>query len=143
MTKTLQKANPNATVTTSVVHPRSDNHTMVMETEHPQEHPSNNTKTNEVLIVKGAATLGDKSYLPTTITVKGGSTVTWTNIDNNMHTVTSGEPNTVHAGELFDSGLTALIMPSKSFSHKFMHPGEFSYFCRVHPTMVGEVHVVP
>lgn len=41
----------------------------------------------------------------------------------------------VNAGELFDSGLTALIMQSKSFSHKFLHPGEFSYFCRVHPTM--------
>ena len=54
-----------------------------------------------------------------------------------MLTVTSGEHNTAHAGELFDSGLTALITPSKSFSHKFMHPGEFSYFCRVHPTMVG------
>jgi hypothetical protein len=30
-----------------------------------------------------------------------------------------------------------LIRASKSFSHKFIHPGEFSYFCRVHPTMVG------
>ena len=39
--------------------------------------------------------------------------LTWTNI---VHTVTSGEPNTVNAGELFDSGLTALIMPSKPFS---------------------------
>ena len=141
MTKTLQKANPNGTVTTSVVHPGLDNHGMTMEMEHTPERSSNNTKTNEVLIVKGAATLGDKSYSPTPITVKAGSTVTWTNIDNNMHTVTSGEPNTARAGELFDSGLTALITPSKSFSHKFMHPGEFSYFCRVHPTMVGEVHV--
>ena len=66
--------------------------------------------------------------------------LTWTNI---VHTVTSGEPNTVNAGELFDSGLSALIMPSKSFSHKFLHPGEFSYFCRVHPTMVGKVRVLP
>jgi plastocyanin len=64
-------------------------------------------------------------------------------MDDNMHTVTSGKPNTVNAGELFDSGLTALIMPAKSFSHKFMHPGEFPYFCRVHPTMTGEVRVLP
>ena len=55
MTKTLQKANPNGTVTTSVVHPGLDNHGMTMETEHTPERSSNNTKTNEVLIVKGAA----------------------------------------------------------------------------------------
>ena len=59
-------------------------------------------------------------------------------MENIVHSVTSGEPNTVNAGELFDSGLTALIMPSKSFSHKFIHPGEFSYFCRVHPTMLAK-----
>ena len=98
---------------------------------------------NEVSIVKNAATLGDKAYSPNPITVETGNTVTWTNMDNIVHTVTSGEPNTVNAGELFDSGLTALIMPSKSFSHKFIHPGEFSYFCRVHPTMVAEVNVLP
>ena len=92
-------------------------------------------------IERDAATLGDKSYSPNPITVETGNTVTWTNMDNIVHTVTSGEPNTVNAGELFDSGLTALIMPSKSFSHKFSHPGEFSYFYRVQPTLVGEVLV--
>jgi Copper binding proteins, plastocyanin/azurin family len=77
------------------------------------------------------------------ITIEAGSTVTWTNVDNFIHTVTSGEANSVKAGELFDSGLTAFITASKSFSHKFMHSGEFSYFCRVHPTMVGNVNVLP
>ena len=148
LTNTLQKANPNGTVTTSVVHPRSNNHDMIMKPEHLQEHSSNassanNTKTNEVSIVRKAATLGDKSYSPNPVITDAGSTVTWTNLDNIVHTVTSGEPNTVNAGELFDSGLSALIMPSKSFSHKFLHPGEFSYFCRVHPTMVGIVNVLP
>jgi nitrite reductase (NO-forming) len=148
LTKTFQKANPNGTVTTSVVHPGSDNHGMTRQMEHPQEHssklsPSNNTKANEVLILKGAAILGNQSYSPNPITIEAGSTVTWTNVDKIIHTVTSGEANSAKAGELFDSGLTAFIMPSKSFSHKFNHPGEFSYFCRVHPTMVGIVNVLP
>jgi nitrite reductase (NO-forming) len=147
LTKTMQKANASGTVTTSVVHPHSNNHGMIMETK-PQKQSSNistsiSSITNDVSIVKNAATLGDKSYSPNPITVETGNTVTWTNTDNIVHTVTSGEPNTVNAGELFDSGLTALIMPSKSFSHKFIHPGEFSYFCRVHPTMVGDVNVLP
>ena len=65
LTKTLQKANPNGTVTTSVVHPGRDNHGMTRKWNILQSAlliP--NTKTNEVLIVKGAATLGDKSYSP-------------------------------------------------------------------------------
>ena len=148
LTKTMQKANASGTVTTSAVHPHSNNHGMIMETKNPQKQSSNistsiSSITNDVSIVKNAATLGDKSYSPNPITVETGNTVTWTNTDNIVHTVTSGEPNTVNAGELFDSGLTALIMPSKSFSHKFIHPGEFSYFCRVHPTMVGDVNVLP
>jgi hypothetical protein len=49
-------------------------------------------------------------------------------IDRNMHTVTSGAPNSVNAGELFDSVLTALIMPAKTFSHKFTHVGESHTF---------------
>jgi nitrite reductase (NO-forming) len=146
LTKTIQKADPNGTVITSVVHPGGENHGMKMGM--GQEQSSNATslstsKTGDVSIVKGAATHGDKSYSPNPIIIEAGKTVTWTNTDNTVHTVTSGEPNTAHAGELFDSGLTALIMPSKSFSHKFMHAGDFSYFCRVHPMMVGQVHVVP
>jgi len=117
------------------------------ETEHQERSSkvssSNNTRTNEVLIMKGAATLGNQSYSPNPISIQVGNTVKWNNIDNTMHTVTSGVPNTISAGELFDSGLTALIMPSKTYSHKFMNPGEFSYFCRVHPTMVGKVTVLP
>ena len=74
--------------------------------------------------------------------LKVGTTVTWNNNDNNLHTVTSGTPNTANAGQVFDSGLTALIMPAKTYSHKFTNVGEFPYFCRLHPTMVGKVVVV-
>ncbi len=60
--------------------------------EHSQEHSSkgsssNNTNANEVLIVKGAATLGNQSYSPNPITVEAGSTVTRTNVDKIIHTV--------------------------------------------------------
>jgi nitrite reductase (NO-forming) len=56
---------------------------------------------------------------------------------------TSGTPNSANTGEAFESGLMALIMPAKTYSHKFTNVGEFSYFCRVHPTMVGRIVVVP
>ena len=131
--------NPNATITISAIHPSSNDHGVAHEMEHQENSSkvsaSNNTSTSEVLPIKGATTLGNKSYSPNPISIQLGNTVVWNNMDNIMHTVTSGVPNTIGAGELFDSGLTALIMPSKTYSHKFIHPGEFSYFCRVHPTM--------
>ena len=117
-----------------------------MEQQHHQQVPSSSqpsSNTNKVSIANGATTLGSKAFSPNLIRIKVGTTVTWTNKDNNMHTVTSGIPNTANAGEAFDSGLTALIMPTKIYSHKFTNTGEFSYFCRVHPTMVGKVVVVP
>ena len=146
LTRTLQKADPNATLTNSAVQHGNNDHgaTHEMGEEHATKLSTpNNTRTSEVLISKGAATLGNKSYSPNPINIKVGTTVKWNNIDSTMHTVTSGVPNTVSAGELFDSGLTALIMPSKTYSYKFMNPGEFTYFCRVHPTMTGKITVVP
>jgi plastocyanin len=109
----------------------------------PSSPSASPTSTNKVSIVHGAATLGNKAFSPNLIRIKVGSTVTWTNNDNNLHTVTSGIPNTANAGQTFDSGLTALIMPTKIYSHKFTNTGEFSYFCRVHPTMVGKIVVSP
>jgi nitrite reductase (NO-forming) len=70
--------------------------------------------------------LGDKAFSPNLIRIMVGSTVTWTNNDNNLHTVTSGIPNTPNAGQTFDSGLTALIMPTRTYSHKFTNTDLYS-----------------
>ena len=103
---------------------------------------TNASNSTQVSIVNGATTLSDKAFSPNNMMVKVGNTIVWTNDDSTIHTVTSGSPNTPDAGQVFDSGLTSLISPSKTFSHKFTSPGEFSYFCRLHPTMIGEIEVV-
>ena len=93
--------------------------------------------TNKVAIVMGAALLRDKAYQPNPVNVKVAGTITWSNEDTVVHTVTSGsgvtDPN---LGRDFDSGLLG-----KGFSHIFFKPGEFAYFCQIHPTMVGKVIV--
>ena len=148
LTKSLQKENPNGNVTaTSTATENNNNKVMSGMEEHHRQMPSSSSQpssdTNKVSILKGATTLGDKAYLPNLVRIEVGSTVVWTNNDNNLHTVTSGTPNTANVGEAFDSGLTALITPAKTFSHKFTNTGEFAYFCRVHPTMVGKIIVAP
>ena len=34
-------------------------------------------------------------------------------------------------------------MPAKTFSHTFTNIGEFSYFCRLHPNMMGTIDRCP
>jgi plastocyanin len=105
----------------------------------PKEGNSTNTfpSTNKVAIVMGAALLRDKAYQPNPVNVKVAGTVTWSNEDTVVHTVTSGsgftDPN---MGRDFDSGFLG-----KGFSHIFFKPGEYTYFCQIHPTMVGKVVV--
>jgi plastocyanin len=99
-----------------------------------------------VTIVPNASTLlgsaGAKAFSPNPVEVKVGGNVTWTNKDTQAHTVVSGtggaDPN---KGKVFDSGLTTLIQPNKSFSHKFMTAGDVPYFCQIHPSMVGKIDV--
>jgi plastocyanin len=119
-----------------ILHPNATNtHTGVIKT------VAGGTK---VIIVPGAGTLGDKGFSPNPIHVKVGDTVTWTNIDNMEHTVTSGTgPSDRSKGKLFDSGLSGptVLTTGKTFSHQFTKAGELPYFCQIHPTLVGKVVV--
>jgi plastocyanin len=83
---------------------------------------------------------GDEGYLyePDTIQVKVGDTVTWTNTDDALHTVTSGSGTDENMGAEFDSGM---MSTGKTFEHTFGTAGEFPYFCIIHPDMVGNVLV--
>jgi predicted secreted protein with PEFG-CTERM motif len=79
----------------------------------------------------------DECFIPATVTVDAGGEVTWSNDDSAAHTVTSG---TAAAGpdQVFDSGL---FLAKTTFSWKATEPGEYPYFCMVHPWMVGTVIV--
>src|SRR2546427_12289630 len=96
--------------------------------------PANSTGGNSVSIVPNASTMADKAFAPNPLNAKVGDTVTWTNKDTTLHTVTSGTgPNDPNMKKAFDSGISTLA-PSKTFSHTFSTAGEFPYFCQLHPT---------
>ena len=77
-------------------------------------------------------------YQPNTTQVKVGDTVSWTNDDDTLHTVTSGSGTDENAGASFDSGMMGT---GKIFEHTFTTSGEYPYFCIVHPDMIGKVIV--
>lgn len=73
----------------------------------------------------------DFMFMPTPLTVKAGTTVTWTNMDDEPHTVVS------------DTGLfrSAGMDTSESYSYKFDKPGTYHFACSIHPRMVGTIIV--
>jgi plastocyanin len=73
----------------------------------------------------------DFTFAPTPLTVKAGSTVTWTNKDDEPHTVVSDTG-------LFRSGG---MDTNESFSYKFDKPGTYRFTCSIHPRMVGTIVV--
>jgi plastocyanin len=77
-----------------------------------------------------AVMVANFAFSPASITVKRGTTVTWTNQDGTGHTVTS------------DNGLfQATLAPKATFSYTFKDAGTFSYHCSIHSFMKGTVIV--
>jgi plastocyanin len=93
-----------------------------------------------VSIVAGSSSPSNgKFFDPETINVATGATVTWTNHDTTLHTVTSGSPESGAAsGAEFDS---SYLGAGKTFEHTFASAGTFDYYCTLHPFMVGKVVV--
>ena len=80
-----------------------------------------------------------KFFVPETLTVSKGTTVSWTNGDSTLHTVTSGNPEAGNSsGTEFDSSYLAA---GKTFQHQFNTAGTFDYYCTLHPYMKGKVVV--
>jgi plastocyanin len=72
-------------------------------------------------------------FNPVTLTIAAGTKVIWVNEDNSPHTVTD-------KGKVFRS---AALDTKDSFSYTFEAPGEFTYYCTIHPMMVGKIVVKP
>ena len=71
------------------------------------------------------------SFGPETLTVPANSTVTWVNKDDVPHVIASNDG-------LFKS--KALDTDDK-FSFTFDKAGTYSYYCSIHPKMVGKIVV--
>jgi len=79
----------------------------------------------------------DNCFVPSTVVITAGGTVTWENTDNAAHTASSGTAAGGPDG-VFDS---SLIMAGGSYSVTLDDEGTYPYFCMVHPWMQGTVIV--
>jgi parallel beta-helix repeat protein len=93
-----------------------------------------------VEIAEGSAKpTNSEFYVPDTILIPRGTTVIWINNDDEIHTVTSGNPDVPGSeSTLFDS---SIISSGRTFGHTFADRGSFDYYCTLHPFMKGRVIV--
>jgi len=109
----------------------------------PAPEPEISGTRTTVLNAVGSSTPGceetDRCFIPSTVKIDAGTTVTWKNPDSTYHTITSGTLLGGVDGK-FDSGL---IFTGNSFSYKFNAAGTYDYICMVHPWMQGIVIVEP
>jgi plastocyanin len=71
------------------------------------------------------------TFAPETITVPVSSTVTWVNKDDIPHVIASNDG--VFKSKALDT--------DQKYSYTFTKPGTYSYYCSIHPKMVGKVVV--
>jgi plastocyanin len=92
-------------------------------------------------ILEGAAVQGSPDYDPDELTAKKGDEVTVVNQDTVPHTATSGtgasDPN---SAQLFD---TSIINGGESATVSLaqVEPGQYDYYCMIHPYMTGKITV--
>ena len=89
--------------------------------------PATKAATPTIIVIKNFA------FSPSSITVEPGTTVTWVNEDASPHTIAD-------KGKAFRS---AALDTKDRFSYTFVQPGEFTYYCTMHPMMVGKIVVKP
>jgi len=95
-------------------------------------------ETTVVMPLGSSAATSGAGYEPPTVTVSPGSSVIWDNQDNALHTATSGESPTPDGK--FDSGLIGANQASKPVTMP-TEPGDYKYFCTLHPFLVGTITV--
>jgi plastocyanin len=72
-----------------------------------------------------------ETYQPPHIDVVAGDTVMWRNDSIRRHTVTAVDR----------SWTSSTLVPTQTFMRTFDAPGDYQYFCTIHPLMHGEVDV--
>jgi plastocyanin len=84
------------------------------------------------------ATTGDETvtvknfdFHPMAITVPIGATVTWKNMDGELHTVTSVD----------GAFRSPALDEDDAYSFRFTKPGVYKYLCTIHPRMMATVTV--
>jgi len=86
---------------------------------------------NAAVPIPMAVAIDNFTFNPQKLTVKAGTTVTWTNKDDIPHAVAA--VNKQFRSKTLDT--------DDAYSFTFTTPGSYDYFCSLHPHMTGTIVV--
>ena len=95
--------------------------------------PAAPASTPQAPVAGTAVSIDNFAFAPAMLTVHRGATVTWTNHDEEPHTVAAED------GSFRSPGMDT----NATFSFTFANPGSYDYVCSIHPVMHGTVVVTP
>ena len=85
-----------------------------------------------------AIAIQNYSFNPKTVTIKVGTTVTWTNLDSGHHMISNQGTAMFGPGKIF---LSKVLGKGDTYSFTFTTAGVYPYFCVIYPTMLGTITV--
>jgi plastocyanin len=88
---------------------------------------------HDAAVATNAVAIENFAFSPAIVTVKVGTTITWTNRDQDAHTATA------MSGPFHSPTLNT----GQSYHYTFTTPGRFDYLCTIHPFMTATVVVTP
>ena len=97
----------------------------------PPAGPTTSATGSAAPVAGDAVSIDNFAFVPATLTVRVGSTVTWTNHDEEPHTIAASD------GSFHSPGMGS----QATYSHTFPTAGKFDYVCSIHPFMHATVVV--
>lgn len=88
------------------------------------------TEKSTTQATQSSITIQNFAFSPANLTIKAGTTVTWTNNDSAPHSIKSSS---------FTS--SSNLATGQTYQFQFNTPGTFNYSCGIHPMMVGTIIV--
>lgn len=76
----------------------------------------------------------NRTFVPDTLKAQPLADIVWVNTDNVRHLITSGSYSGIERPIV-----STFINPGESFTFSSQKPGEYKYFCQIHPLMKGVI----
>lgn len=89
----------------------------------------NTAKQETTSTTTNSVEIKDFAFNPSTINIKAGTVVTWTNQDTIKHDVKLDEIQSPN------------LAKGQSWSYSFTTPGNYNYICSIHPSMQATIIV--
>lgn len=85
------------------------------------------------------------TFMPDSLTVPAGTTVTWEDTDGIPHTVTTGtytvDSSGVRTSQTPDGMINKPLTTGQNVTFTFDKPGTYTYYCAIHPGMNAKIIV--